>query len=43
MIFPSEYPINVPAAMVAFFVWPATLDVPIAMHCTQAELKKLIR
>lgn len=32
MIFPSEYPTNVPAAIVAFFVCPATLDVPMAIH-----------
>lgn len=40
---PSEYPMNVAAAIVAFFVCPATFEVPIAMHWTQAEAKKLIR
>ena len=40
---PREYPMNVPAAMVAFFVCPATFEVPMAMHWTQAEEKKLMR
>lgn len=42
-ILPREYPIKVPAAIVAFLVYPATLEVPIAIHCTQAAEKKLIR
>lgn len=42
-MFPSEYPMNVPAAMVAFFVCPATFEVPMAMHWTHAEEKKLMR
>lgn len=32
MILPKENPINVPAAIVAFLVCPATFEVPIAIH-----------
>jgi len=43
MMLPMQYPIQMPAAYAPFLEYPATLEVPSEIACSQQDEKKEIR